>query len=82
MKVDTDSRGISSAKKEDLDKMHTYRDTILNDESMWVLYPDEQGSQLFYRGPRFEESYRGIGAIALMPGNVRFLKAVIGSLIE
>ncbi|WFA83389.1 DUF2357 domain-containing protein [Paenibacillus amylolyticus] len=82
LKVDTDSRGIKSVKKEDLDKMHTYRDAILNTGSVWVLYPDEQGSQLFYKDPRFEASFSGIGAIALTPGNVNHLKVVIGGLIE
>ena len=82
LKVDTDSRGTKSVKKEDLDKMHTYRDAILNTGSVWVFYPDEQGSQQFFRDPRFEEKFRGVGAIALTPSNVIYLKAVISGIIE
>ncbi|WP_240420457.1 DUF2357 domain-containing protein [Paenibacillus periandrae] len=83
LKVDTDSNGVKSVKKEDLDKMHTYRDAILNTGSVWVLYPDEQGGRLFHRDPRSTTgALGGIGAVALTPSNTEHLKCVIGELIR
>ncbi len=81
LKMDTDSNQIKSVKKEDLDKMHTYRDAIQNTESVWVLYPDDQDSRLFYQDPRSLNSVGGIGAVSVTPSNTRSLKYVISELI-
>jgi predicted component of viral defense system (DUF524 family) len=60
-------------KREDLYKMHAYRDA-LGADSVWVLYPGSQATPSQYRvpwgegGPRGCGGFRGVGAIALRPG--------------
>ncbi len=82
LKVNTDSNQIKSVKKEDLDKMHTYRDAIQNTESVRILYPDDRGTRIFYRDFRSLNSVGGIGAVALTPSNTGHLKCVIDEFIH
>jgi uncharacterized protein len=59
-------------KREDLYKMHAYRDA-LGAQSVWVLYPGTGSQPDEYRIPWADGStdavsFRGVGAIALRPG--------------
>ena len=60
-------------KREDLYKMHAYRDA-LGADSVWVLYPGSQETPAEYRvpwpaaGTPPDGGFRGVGAIALRPG--------------
>ncbi|TRW95824.1 DUF2357 domain-containing protein [Candidatus Methylobacter oryzae] len=59
------------AKSDDLIKMHAYRDAINNVWGAYALYPGQKADKL-EKYPCFGEadtSYKGIGAIALTPGN-------------
>lgn len=79
-KVDPD-KWERGATRDDLYKMHTYRDAIHEAEGAFVLYP---GSRL----SRFVEhedvpAWRGIGAIPLVPGDVpTHLKTLVTSFLE
>ncbi|MDQ6806906.1 MAG: DUF2357 domain-containing protein [Actinomycetota bacterium] len=59
-------------KREDLYKMHAYRDA-LGADSVWVLYPGSRPTPNHYRVPWGESGapgsrgFRGVGAIALRP---------------
>lgn len=58
--------------REDLYKMHTYRDAIAGVASAIVLYPGEAGvnaSLLFEHEGATSVGFHGIGAIALRPGD-------------
>jgi hypothetical protein len=58
----------TKAKREDLQKMHTYRDAIPSARSVWVLYPGAGASETFY--PALAGAIRdGVGAIPLLPGD-------------
>jgi|GEM_PF-1444332 len=81
LKVDTDDYGRQSVKKEDLDKMHTYRDAILDTESVWVLYPAECGTTQFHRDRRSASELAGVGAVPLKPGHTEQLRSVMGEVI-
>ena len=59
-------------KREDIHKMHTYRDAVLGTRGSYVLYPGSQSSgDLYIRNP--SKSYResnlmpGVGAFPLKP---------------
>lgn len=60
-------------KREDLYKMHAYRDAIGAD-SVWVLYPGSTANASEYQVPwahsasSGQEGFQGVGAIALRPG--------------
>jgi predicted component of viral defense system (DUF524 family) len=54
-----------STKRDDLLKMHAYRDAIRRSQGAYVLYPGTQHVQ--WRG--FHELLPGIGAFAVAPGN-------------
>lgn len=58
--------GLSEAEatREDLYKMHAYRDAIRDVESAWVLYPGEGTGKIHNR----EGSWIGVGTIPLKPG--------------
>ncbi|MCX7801211.1 MAG: DUF2357 domain-containing protein [Fimbriimonadales bacterium] len=51
-------------KRQDLLKMHAYRDAIRRSEGAYVLFPGEKGEQ--FRG--FQEILPGLGAFAIRPG--------------
>jgi len=61
-------------KKEDLNKMHTYRDAILGTRGAYILYPGNEASpvsNLFVRKPPVPNellSFPSVGAFALRPG--------------
>ncbi|MFM0335039.1 DUF2357 domain-containing protein [Paraburkholderia fungorum] len=63
-------------KKDDLNKMHTYRDAILGLRGAFILYPgpkDDARFERFVRQPitaSSNESFPGVGALPLRPGNV------------
>jgi hypothetical protein len=59
-----DELSEAEATREDLYKMHAYRDAIRGVESAWVLYPGEGTGQIYDR----EGSWIGVGTIPLKPG--------------
>jgi predicted component of viral defense system (DUF524 family) len=66
---DRDSRP-DTFKREDLYKMHAYRDA-LGAVSVWVLYPGSDASASAFRSPWTsggDEQFEGVGAIPLRPG--------------
>lgn len=74
---DEDDRA-STFKRDDLYKMHTYRDAIPDARSVWTMYP---GSQLrFFRADGCKpDAYDGVGVIPARPGATT-LHEVIGGL--
>ena len=62
---ETGSSTIESWKQEDIIKMHTYRDAIVNVAGAFILYPGKK--TIFY--PFFNSMcyFEGVGAIALCP---------------
>lgn len=82
--------GDSSFKKDDLYKMHTYRDAIPSARSVWVLYP---GTETRFFGiahtkwdgiGRPPEPLEGVGAVSLNPGAdpLERLRPVLSSLLR
>jgi uncharacterized protein len=71
--ADDAERGPGTFKREDLYKMHAYRDA-LGADSVWVLYPGYELSAARYRVPWIaadttpDGAFQGVGAIALRPG--------------
>lgn len=65
-------------KKEDLDKMHTYKDAIIGTKSAWVLFPSDEDEPLeFFADPSDQTGQTGIGAIPLMHGHTgQLIKAL------
>jgi predicted component of viral defense system (DUF524 family) len=57
--------GSKTAKRDDLLKMHAYRDAIRRSVSAFVIYPGEMN----LRWREYEEILPGLGAITLSPGN-------------
>jgi len=55
----------SKPKKEDIDKMHTYKDAINNAVGAFILYPGEH--DVFYQYPGSKHQYEGVGGISLVP---------------
>jgi len=68
---DDSEETLDTFKREDLYKMHAYRDA-LGADSVWALYPGSQGAPSAYRAPADNHDvpgrFRGVGAIALRPG--------------
>lgn len=56
----------AAAKKEDIYKMHTYREAIERVQAAYVLYPGTAAAVTFYRA---DEERHGIGAIPCRPGD-------------
>lgn len=61
-------------KRDDLYKMHTYRDALHGIESVWILYPGTEssffstsGKRLTLPGQQLPNDISGVGAIALRP---------------
>lgn len=72
----------SDAKREDLHKMHAYRDAIPNARSAWVMYPGTTFDP-YYDGGSGE--VRGVGCFPARPGEVAgelrgYLARVLGQL--
>lgn len=67
------STAPASFKKDDLSKMHTYRDAILGVRGAYILYPGpgtENGGRFFVRQPisdRTAHAFPGVGAISMRP---------------
>lgn len=57
----------SKPKKEDIDKMHTYRDAIKNAVGAFILYPGESNELYRFHGADYD--YEGVGGITLIPDN-------------
>jgi hypothetical protein len=59
-----------TAKRDDLLKMHAYRDAIRRSAGAYVIFPggDETGSQLTY--PEYHELLPGLGAFVLRPSEM------------
>ncbi len=55
----------SKPKKEDIDKMHTYKDAIVDTVGSFVLYPGEKN--VFYRFHGSQYRFEGVGGISLIP---------------
>ena len=80
---------IETFKREDLYKMHAYRDA-LGADSVWVLYPGSRSAPDGFRvpwetgGPALS-GFRGVGAIALRPGAghdgglLELVRAILGA---
>src|SRR6202158_3608219 len=58
-------QGSSYAKRDDLLKMHAYRDAIHRSAGAYVLYPGESDEQCF----KFHELLPGLGAFGLRPAS-------------
>lgn len=82
--VSSDEDGCSRfVKKEDIDKMHTYKDAIIGTRSAWVLFPSEvEGSYEFYSDPQDQSRRSGIGAIGVLPGNMKEITNVVKEILE
>ena len=67
-----DGEGSDTFKREDLYKMHAYRDA-LNAESVWVLYPGSPSNPQRFPAPQphtadpDSSTFKGVGAIGLRP---------------
>jgi hypothetical protein len=61
---DEDEEDERSSKRDDLKKMHTYRDALPNVRSAYVLYPGD----VFVAYPAIGEEGGGVGAIPVVPG--------------
>lgn len=77
---DSDGEGLSeelaanegsgtSAKYQDLLKMHAYRDAVRRTAGAFVLYPGEPGSDRTFRG-YYHEILPGLGAFAVRPDKI------------
>ena len=63
---------VSSFKREDIHKMHTYRDAVLGTRGSYVLYPgSERVNELYVRNPdktyRYSNFMPSVGAFPLKP---------------
>ena len=67
--LDDSGTPADTFKREDLYKMHTYRDA-LGADSVWILYPGSEGVASGYATPwaAGTDGFQGVGAIALRPG--------------
>lgn len=81
-KVGSDGQGGKAVKREDLDKMHTYRDAILGTNTVWVLYPDDHEQTPLFYPAGVDSSLSGVGAVALTPNVDAGLRDVIGRVLE
>lgn len=63
----------SSVTREDLYKMHTYREAIARVASAIVLYPGDVTTPPLFRSPTLGDDLNGIGAIPLRPGQSKVL---------
>jgi hypothetical protein len=76
-----DEKSYKTVKKEDIDKMHTYKDAIIDTKGVWVLFPNEQDEYyVFYQDPR-EEKSSGIGAIGIIPGEEKVLYRILKDIL-
>jgi predicted component of viral defense system (DUF524 family) len=72
---DEDSASGSNYKRQDLLKMHAYRDAVRRSAGAYVLYPGSGGKKF----PAFHEILPGLGAFAIRPdanGNAEGLSAL------
>lgn len=70
----------SKPKKEDIDKMHTYRDAIKNAVGAFILYPGEANK--LYRFHDADYDYEGVGGITLIPDNTNNGQSVNNTQLE
>jgi predicted component of viral defense system (DUF524 family) len=76
-----DNTSTSNYKRQDLLKMHAYRDAVRRSVGAYVLYPGNGGMKF----PTFHEILPGLGAFAVRPdtnGNAEGLSALDGFLNE
>ena len=76
-----DEAAASTFKREDLYKMHTYRDAIVGAASVWILYPGEEKRFFPAEVDAPDGGRRGVGAIPTMPGRVE-LDEVLRELVS
>jgi len=62
--VDQADPALDAAKREDILKMHAYRDAIRQSGGAYVIFPGQVGHVI---RPEFEEMLPGLGAFALVP---------------
>ena len=78
---DQHAPGGAQAKREDLLKMHAYRDAIRRSEGAYVIYPGQTGTEnrIWHA---FHELLPGLGAFALKPGLVEANADTIRDFLE
>jgi predicted component of viral defense system (DUF524 family) len=81
---DAKFRNSDTTNKDDLDKMHTYKDAITHTQSAYVLHPVEQSQSIFLFHPdhRDPSGKSGIGAIGVLPSYTDQLENVLEELLE
>lgn len=77
--MDADDDDTSTFKREDLYKMHTYRDAIPEASSVWIMYPGTDGAY-FPAGDCPAGVYDGVGVIPAGPGTME-LDEMIAKLV-
>ncbi|QCI98845.1 DUF2357 domain-containing protein [Agrobacterium larrymoorei] len=65
-------------KRDDLAKMHAYRDAIRRSEAAYILYPGESGGDDSFE--IYDEILPGLGAISLRPGDPRGLEILVAKI--
>jgi len=70
----------SKPKKEDVDKMHTYRDAISNTVGAFILYPGERNVLYQFHGSN--NLHNGVGGIKLIPDSTKNGQPVDKSKLE
>jgi predicted component of viral defense system (DUF524 family) len=69
-----EGKSLSTYKRGDLLKMHTYNDALRHTIGSYVLYPGDSGTP--EKRPRFHEIAPGVGAYALKPGKPDYRDAL------
>lgn len=69
-----EGKSLSTYKRGDLLKMHTYNDALRHTIGSYVLYPGDSGTP--EKRPRFHEIAPGVGAYVLKPGKPEYLDAL------
>ncbi|SMP46040.1 protein of unknown function [Desulfonatronum zhilinae] len=59
---------IESWRKEDIDKMHAYRDAIVDVQGAFILFPGTETENKLFLPRDKVNSFPGVGALALRPG--------------
>lgn len=73
--------------REDLYKMHTYRDALRSARSAFILYPGEEFVAFPVHGararsvPEVEKGFRGVGAVPLLPDRLEALDQLLKRLL-
>ncbi|MGO8074578.1 DUF2357 domain-containing protein [Rhizobium leguminosarum] len=65
-------------KRDDLAKMHAYRDAIRRSEAAYILYPGDAGDADCFQ--MYDEILPGLGAISLRPGDPQGLQLMVAKI--